>query len=723
MPPPVPAPTSSFALAGLRSALRHSLLAPLQRWSFNYPLRHASLSEGLRAACSAGTMLLLGEWLGNPLFSWAAIGAFLTCLADSAGSNRARLASMGGFALASTLGGMFAASLSGAGNGWHASLATGLLAIMACAGIAGFARIYGAAVGLVLMLAAGVSAILADFPVVLWPLQHSHVLIYFFGCAWATLLGLTVWRIHPFAPARQAVARVYGALAELARLAAGAPQRSSDAAVLEEAAAETRRHARADIANAHAALMRIAADRADTRQLYENLLIKLARADSLLNCITVLSDLRLASYQSVAAGKRIGRVLAGMALLLQEIQRDIGAAASSGDSTAQDARAVLRLRQLIGRMPAQAAQLLPLPALALDGAGHLALLADWKRAARPEPQAGDKPWQWPPTWTLLRQAVAHLMTGSEELRHGLRCAVAAGATYLLVHLLDLPFGYWATMATMLVMQPSIADSWTRSMERAVGSIVGGVLAVLLCLLIHSPLALALLVFPLSALSMGLRPVSYGLYSTFLTPVFVLVADVASDPQLQLSNALLRAGNNVIGAVVAIAASYLLWPRRRPANLHHSLSQMILANLDYLRAALRDAMAQADTGQLHAQRRNACVVNNDTGMLLQRLLREQDMESRQIHNARISVALSRRLAAAATHIWLHPEAARRDDDAELLRWLQQMAALFEREVSSNAAYPTLLQQRPAMHDLARADAVETLCLLAVAMYPGLARNGD
>jgi hypothetical protein len=50
---------------------------------------------------------------GQSLFSWAAIGAFLTSLADSAGSNRARLASMGGFALASTLGGMVAATAAG----------------------------------------------------------------------------------------------------------------------------------------------------------------------------------------------------------------------------------------------------------------------------------------------------------------------------------------------------------------------------------------------------------------------------------------------------------------------------------------------------------------------------------------------------------------------------------------------------------------------------------
>jgi len=229
----------------------------------------------------------------------------------------------------------------------------------------------------------------------------------------------------------------------------------------------------------------------------------------------------------------------------------------------------------------------------------------------------------------------------------------------------------------------------------------------------------LLVFPLSALAMGLRPVSYGLYATFLTPVFVLVADVASDPQQQLSNAMLRAGNNVIGALIAIAASYLLWPRRQQVNLHQKLTQMILSNLDYLLAALHvaDKLSPESGAQspLQTQRRTTCVINNETGILLQRLVREQYIDQRQVHGARISVALSRRLAAAATHVWLHHAPA---DDAALLYWLKQVRQLFERALTESTAYPAILRQRPALPELARADAVETICLLVLAMYPEL-----
>lgn len=704
MPPPL-STTGRSALRFPFSLRRLRLLT--ERWRARFPLRNASLSEGLRAACGASAMLLLGEWLGNPLFSWAAIGAFLTCLADSAGSNRARLASMGGFALASTLGGMLAASAAGLG------VEAGLLAIMACAGAAGFSRIYGAAAGLVLMLAAGVSAIMADAPVVLWPFAHSHVLVYFAGCLWAMLLGLTVWRIHPFAPARQAVARVYGTLAELAAVAADGHE-GDDAAQLAHAAelaAHTRRHARFDIAAARRALNAVAAERTESRRLYENLLVRLARAGDLLDCITVLADLRLTHYQQHQARRRTTRVLQSMSQLLQGMQRAM--AKGEDIAAADDARIMLRLRQLVARLPSGAGRVLQLveAPLAVGGDADADNPAGLKLAAR---EALARPRGMPALLhrlrMLWRKGALHANAGSAELHHAWRCAAAAGVTYLIVHLLELPFGYWATMATMLVMQPTIADSWSRSMERAVGSVVGGALAIALCLVVHSPLALAVLVFPLTVLTMALRPVSYGLYATFLTPVFVLVADVATEPAQQLTNAALRAGNNVIGAAVAVAASYLFWPRRQPADVGAQLLRMVRLNLAYLADAIGGEQAPADAARMHAHRRDACVANVEAGLLLQRSMRERSLSERQAGAGRTAVALSRRLAADASHLWAHPQPAA----PQLREWIAGIDAALA--ATDAPALRELLRQRPAPMQLAQADAVETLCLLAAAVMP-------
>ncbi|WDZ96257.1 FUSC family protein [Herbaspirillum sp. WKF16] len=707
MPPPLSTSCRSLFHSSIETCLRRCR-QQLERWRIRFPLRNANLSEGLRAACGASAMLLLGEWLGNPLFSWAAIGAFLTCLADSAGSSRARLASMGGFALASTLGGMLAAGAAGIGVG------TGLLAIMACAGAAGFSRVYGAAAGLVLMLAAGVSAIMADAPTVLWPPQHSHVLIYFAGCLWAMLLGLTVWRIHPFAPARRAVARVYGTLAELAALGSardGIDGRDDPAQLAHaaELAAHTRRHARFDIAAAHRALAAVAAERTESRRLYENLLVRLARAGELLDCITVLADLRLTHYQPPEARRRTARVLAAIARLLQGMQR----AMATGDAIAadDDARIMLRLRQLVARLPSGAGRVLQLvdaPLAAGEAAADAGGLKSAARETAPRPHGISLLLHR--LRALWRKAAQHASAGSAELHHAWRCAAAAGLTYLIVHLLELPFGYWATMATMLVMQPTVADSWSRSMERAVGSVVGGALAIALCLVAHTPLALAVLVFPLTVLTMALRPVSYGLYATFLTPVFVLVADVGTDPAQQLANAALRAGNNVIGAAVAVAASYLFWPRRQGGDARSQLLRMVQLNLAYLIDAVQGAQEADDLARMHAHRRDACVANVEAGLLLQRLMRERGRDDHAGGAGRTAVALSRRLAAAASHLWAHPQAA----EPDLAPWLHEMGAALQ--ARDAAALHALMRRRPAPVRLAQADAVETLCLLAAALMP-------
>ncbi|NUT62848.1 FUSC family protein [Herbaspirillum sp. C9C3] len=709
--PPLPSSRFSARFLPYRFLLLHycrRCRTRVERWQMQFPLRHANLSEGLRAACGAAAMLLLGEWLGNPLFSWAAIGAFLTSLADSAGSNRARLASMGGFALVSTLGGMIAASAAG----W--SVEAGLLTIMACAGVAGFSRIYGAAAGLVLMLAAGVSAIMADAPVLLWPLAQSHVLIYLAGCLWALLLGLTVWRIHPFAPARQAVARAYGTLAELAALAAATDLEDAAYAVhAAELAAHTRRHARFDLAAAQRTLDAVAVERTESRRLYENLLVRLARADALLDGITVLADLQLTHYQPLQARRRSARVLAAIASQLQAMQREM----QRGQAIAadEDARIMLRLRQLVARLPSGTGRLLQqLDTPLAPGADDPARLKEAARAGRERRYC---------VAALLhrlralgRKAALHVRAGSAEWYHAWRCAAAAGLTYLIVHLLALPFGYWATMATMLVMQPSIAESWSRSMERAIGSVVGGALAVAVCLVVHSPLGLALLVFPLTVLTMALRPVSYGLYATFLTPVFVLVADVGGDPAHELANAALRAGNNVIGALVALAASYLFWPRRQQEDPQGQLRQMASLNLSYLIAALavRDHVAdKAGLASLHAHRRAACVANVEAGLLLQRLARERGWPPRDQGRGRMAVALSRRLAAAASHLWAHPQPVQ----SAVPDWLLAVQqALQDQDFSTLQA---LTRQRPAPLQLAQAAAVETACLLVSALTAGAA----
>ncbi len=353
---------------------------PASRVSFS--IEGASLSEGLRAAFAATSMLLAGRFLHNPLFAWAAIGAFWTCLADAGVSPRRRFASMMGFSVLSTLlGGLTACASS-------ASVWAAVAAILTISSAAGFACVGSAAVYQVAILVATACVVMVGKPLHVYGRHDvfAFLWIYACGCLFATVLSFTVWRSRPF--------------------------ESGPAAV------------------------------PDPRDSF---------------CPT-------------------------------------------------------------------------------------------RRALRH-------------SWALL---AANVSIDSMGVRHAVRLGVATTAAFLIVRMLRLPVGYWATMATLVILQPSIETTWPRSIERAMGSIAGAALAVVIGLLAHTSLAISLVVFPLVCLTIALRRVSYSLYVVFLTPTFVLVADFAT-PDNTFAYALARLGNNVLGCVIALLAAYLLWPTRGAGN--------------------------------------------------------------------------------------------------------------------------------------------------------------
>ena len=96
----------------------------------------------------------------------------------------------------------------------------------------------------------------------------------------------------------------------------------------------------------------------------------------------------------------------------------------------------------------------------------------------------------------------------------------------------------------------------------VGSIVGGLLGVLLAATIHNVIALNLLLVVLAILAFLHSPNNYGLYVVFLTPFVVLMLNIAAPGHWQIG--LVRIFDNLTGGVLALAVAYLLRPQAATA---------------------------------------------------------------------------------------------------------------------------------------------------------------
>ncbi|HZZ13191.1 MAG TPA: FUSC family protein, partial [Paraburkholderia sp.] len=308
-------------------------------WMVSFSASEASLSEGLRAACAATAMLALGNALHNPAFAWAAIGAFWTCLADAGGSNRARFASMLGFAVLSTVCGGIAAFASGT------NVALAALAIAVFTSLGALGRIWGAATAQVAILVATACVVMVDRPVHDVRGGLAFLGIYLVGCLFALGLSLTLWRIHPFGASRASLRGVYLRLADIALDSARLLNERAARHDWTAHAARFRADARASLERARKILAGVPASRTGGRETYDNLLGLLADGEALFAYLIAVSGACEKIPDDARRVNRAARLLAGMG----EVLRATGAAANEGRWT-DLAGMQQRLRRLASRL-------------------------------------------------------------------------------------------------------------------------------------------------------------------------------------------------------------------------------------------------------------------------------------------------------------------------------------------------------------------------------------
>lgn len=621
-------------------------------WMTQFAVSQADLSEGLRAAFASTLMLLLGNLLHRPEFSWAAIGAFWTCLADAAGSNRRRFASMTAFALLSTLCGGLTAVASGAG------IVAAAMAILLFASFGALGRIWGAAAGQVAILAATACVVMVDRPVHASSANFEFVGVYFGGCVFATVLSFTVWRIHPFGNSRAAARATYLRLSDMARDSARLLKHRRDGFnEWASHAARFRSQTRIAIEATRQALERVPVAKADRQATYEELVLALAGSEQIFAYLIAVTDVCERGIHRLTNPRRVARALDAFADVLARQARAIAERSPESASRLQS-RMLALARSIDAALGEPISLRFDIDVTGLDAPSSTQ--GSWRSVAALALREG------------IETLKANASLESIGARHAARVGVAATVAFITVRLLHLSFGYWATMATLLILQPSIAGSWPRSVERAVGSVIGGLMAAGIGLLVHSPIAISLLVFPLVCATMALRPVSYSLFVLFITPTFVLVADFAAPGGAEALYAITRLENNVLGCVIALLATFLLWPSREPNSFDRRLAEAVAANLNYL--GLSFGISQDNGATLERLRRAAGLASNNAEEVLARLRLEKLETSHDDRTRATALALLRRVAGTATRARFSQSAAVCNEG--LAAWIQDIAAHLE-----------------------------------------------
>ena len=618
-------------------------------------LREISLAAGTRAATASALPVLAGELLHRPELNWIAIIGFWTCLADVGGSNRTRTLSMGSFTLFAALGNLLSFFV-------QDSTPLAVLLVLLWSFGASMARLFGNAattVGVLLTTDVLVSIGIPDADL---RAAVGRAVLTIGGGLWAMALALILWPVHPNAASRRAIGACWRSVADYAA-ALGQVHGRADPSEAEwgRVVRERRNHVRAAIETARATLAGTRRRTPGESHRGAGLAILAAEIDQIFAALIALSEvLELASaidrhpdihFQVDAALSRlaaIARDLAGamtggplppaadLSVAARALRRAVEAAEPRGTPDIAAYRQAAGLIETIGGYAAHAAS--TIRGVASDvpppvEPEHLTAVIPPERTQR-----------FADFVTTLR---ANLNFRSITFRHALRLAITAAVAVALTRSMGLTRGYWLTITAAVVLQPYLASTFRRTIERVVGSVAGGLVAALLGWMLPDPIAITVVIFPLAVATMAFRPVNYTLFVFLLTPQFVLVAELfqtGGSGDLQL--AALRAMHSLLGGALGLTAAYLLWPVPEGQELPRQLARAIRTNRDLAMAALGQFLGAAPPG-LTAARQTAGMASNNAEASLQRLIDEPHTGTRREEEPATTILTClRRLAGVA-----------------------------------------------------------------------------
>jgi len=105
-----------------------------------------------------------------------------------------------------------------------------------------------------------------------------------------------------------------------------------------------------------------------------------------------------------------------------------------------------------------------------------------------------------------------------------RLMICIGVAGVVTEVLPLQRSYWVPLTVALVLKPDYGSVFGRAVQRGIGTIVGAVAGAVLLVLVHGTWLLIPFAVLASLLPYG-RKRNYGLMTTFLTPLVVVLIDL------------------------------------------------------------------------------------------------------------------------------------------------------------------------------------------------------
>ncbi|MEF9883709.1 FUSC family protein [Streptomyces sp. P9-A4] len=197
------------------------------------------------------------------------------------------------------------------------------------------------------------------------------------------------------------------------------------------------------------------------------------------------------------------------------------------------------------------------------------------------------------TPVVLAKMRAEMRRDSPILRHAIRVSAVTAAGYLLGAVLPFGHGYWAPMASVMVMRPDFTQTYARSVARFGGTLVGVALATAIVQSAHPDVYLSAVLAVLCAFTMYLlMRTGYAAGQVFVSAYVVFLLDMEGAGLTQTVRD--RVTLTLLGGVLAML-SYAVYPAWETPRLRGRLADWLASVGRYAAAVVARYADPAGTG--------------------------------------------------------------------------------------------------------------------------------